>query len=220
MRRLKEIREKQALSQRALADISGVAQATISLIEQGERKARPSTLRKLAEALNVQPESLLGETPEEGIHPRSRFVAPPHDYLDAMERTEGYRAKLDQVRWRAREVLQSNDPAILEYIAFNTQFEIQNILDREADRVSVNSHETWREIFSVLQDLLDLHSAADDKLATLRKTPKEVSEEEQMIAAITEAYSYLAEETGEKERGEKVSSKEHIEKIVRDSLEN
>jgi DNA-binding CsgD family transcriptional regulator/DNA-binding Xre family transcriptional regulator len=65
--RLRFVRERQAVSQRALAAMSGVAQNTISQLERGERKAMPSTVRKLAEALGVEPAVLLGEalTPRE-----------------------------------------------------------------------------------------------------------------------------------------------------------
>ena len=56
---LKTLREEQALSQRDLAKLSGVAQDSIGQIERGERKARPSTIRKLAEALGVEPSKLL-----------------------------------------------------------------------------------------------------------------------------------------------------------------
>jgi DNA-binding CsgD family transcriptional regulator len=59
--RLRFVRERQAVSQRALAAMSGVAQNTISQLERGERKAMPSTVRKLAEALGVEPSVLLGE---------------------------------------------------------------------------------------------------------------------------------------------------------------
>jgi DNA-binding CsgD family transcriptional regulator len=41
--------------------MSGVAQNTISQLERGERRAMPSTVRKLAEALSVEPAVLLGE---------------------------------------------------------------------------------------------------------------------------------------------------------------
>jgi DNA-binding CsgD family transcriptional regulator len=59
--RLRFVRERQAVSQRDLAARSGVAQNTISQLERGERKAMPSTVRKLAEALGVVPSVLLGE---------------------------------------------------------------------------------------------------------------------------------------------------------------
>jgi transcriptional regulator with XRE-family HTH domain len=51
---LKEFRRQKGLSQKDLADISGVGQDTISGIESGRHEPRPSTLRKLAEALDVE----------------------------------------------------------------------------------------------------------------------------------------------------------------------
>jgi transcriptional regulator with XRE-family HTH domain len=56
--RLKELRERAALSQEDLARKSDVSRTTIARLEAGERPARPSTRRKLAEALGVLPEEL------------------------------------------------------------------------------------------------------------------------------------------------------------------
>ncbi len=56
--RLRELRREQALSQRDLEGMSGVAQHTISELEAGKREARPSTVRKLAQALGVEPRKL------------------------------------------------------------------------------------------------------------------------------------------------------------------
>src|SRR5215211_3987226 len=59
---LKFVREDQGWSQRTLAARSGVAQNTISQLERGERMAMPSTVRKLADALGVEPSVLLAES--------------------------------------------------------------------------------------------------------------------------------------------------------------
>lgn len=56
--RLKELRERAALSQMDLAARSGVSRATIADLEAGKRPARPSTRRKLAEALGIEPHEL------------------------------------------------------------------------------------------------------------------------------------------------------------------
>jgi transcriptional regulator with XRE-family HTH domain len=61
MDRLAELRERRALTLRELSDISGVAADTINQIELGHRKARPSTLRKLAKALDVNVRQLFEE---------------------------------------------------------------------------------------------------------------------------------------------------------------
>ncbi len=57
--RLLELREERALSQRDLSAIAGVAPDTIGQLERGERKAQPRTIRKLAEALSVEPKELM-----------------------------------------------------------------------------------------------------------------------------------------------------------------
>jgi transcriptional regulator with XRE-family HTH domain len=57
--RLRELRVERALSLRALAERSGVAYDTINKLELGQRPARLSTIRKLAEALGVEPRELM-----------------------------------------------------------------------------------------------------------------------------------------------------------------
>lgn len=52
--RLKEARAKQAYSQRDLAHRAGLRETTVYHVESG-RRARPSTIRKIADALGVQP---------------------------------------------------------------------------------------------------------------------------------------------------------------------
>jgi transcriptional regulator with XRE-family HTH domain len=51
---LRGLRERAALSQKDLAELSGVARATIADLEAGKRPARPSTLRKVAQGLGVE----------------------------------------------------------------------------------------------------------------------------------------------------------------------
>ena len=48
------------MSQEELAERSGVARDTISKLETGRRGAYPSTIRKLAAGLEVQPQLLMG----------------------------------------------------------------------------------------------------------------------------------------------------------------
>lgn len=54
MEELRRIRKLRGLSQVDLAALSGVSQYTITEVETGRREPRPSTLRKLAEALDVE----------------------------------------------------------------------------------------------------------------------------------------------------------------------
>lgn len=51
---LRHLRRQKGLTQQDLAELSGVSQYTITEVETGRREARPSTLRKLAEALDVE----------------------------------------------------------------------------------------------------------------------------------------------------------------------
>jgi len=56
---LKRIRNEYPLTVRELAEMSGVSYDTITKVENGHREARPSTIRKLAGALGVEPRELM-----------------------------------------------------------------------------------------------------------------------------------------------------------------
>ena len=57
--RIRELRERQALSLRELSELSGVNYNSIWRIEAGRTGAKPRTVRKLASALGVEPYELL-----------------------------------------------------------------------------------------------------------------------------------------------------------------
>ena len=57
---LRGFRRRAVMSQEQLAEKSGVARDTISKLETGQRKAYPTTIRKLAAGLEVEPGLLLG----------------------------------------------------------------------------------------------------------------------------------------------------------------
>jgi transcriptional regulator with XRE-family HTH domain len=59
--RLKELRRERVLSLRELEERSSVSYNTIWRIEDGRQGAHPRTVRKLAEALGVQPSELIRE---------------------------------------------------------------------------------------------------------------------------------------------------------------
>ena len=60
MATLKELREAAVLSQGDLAEKAHVARTTINEIENGtnQRRPRPSTIRRLAKALRVEPQDI------------------------------------------------------------------------------------------------------------------------------------------------------------------
>ncbi len=57
--KLRNIRERQALSLRELSGLSGVNYNAIWRIEVGRTGAQPRTVRRLAEALGVEPLELM-----------------------------------------------------------------------------------------------------------------------------------------------------------------
>ncbi len=56
---LKRLRTLNALTQEELADKADLTPAAVARIERNEAEPRPSTLRKLAQALGVQPRQLI-----------------------------------------------------------------------------------------------------------------------------------------------------------------
>ena len=56
--KLRQLREDRVLSTRELAEISGVHRHTILRLENAQTGAHPRTIRKLAEALGVEPKTL------------------------------------------------------------------------------------------------------------------------------------------------------------------
>lgn len=57
---LRNFRRRAVMSQEQLARRSGVARDTISKLETGQRRAYPTTIRKLATGLEVEPQLLMG----------------------------------------------------------------------------------------------------------------------------------------------------------------
>jgi transcriptional regulator with XRE-family HTH domain len=92
--RLAELRERRALTLRELGQMSGVAADTINQIELGHRKARPSTLRKLARALDIEvadffKEPALPKVEVRAEPGRSRGESPENvDNLEVLRRLE------------------------------------------------------------------------------------------------------------------------------------
>jgi transcriptional regulator with XRE-family HTH domain len=59
VQRLRALRQQRVLTLRELEERSGVAYNTIWHLEHGKREAQPRTVRKLAQALGVEPEELV-----------------------------------------------------------------------------------------------------------------------------------------------------------------
>lgn len=69
-KRLTELREKQGLSMRKLAERSGVSQPFISSIESGKKQPTLDSLLKLSDGLGITLIDLLGEEPAANSLPK------------------------------------------------------------------------------------------------------------------------------------------------------
>ena len=56
---MRQLRQERALSLRELGKMTGIAFDTINKLELGKRDAQPRTIRKLADALGVEPKELM-----------------------------------------------------------------------------------------------------------------------------------------------------------------
>jgi transcriptional regulator with XRE-family HTH domain len=57
--RLRDVRQRKALTQQQLAERAGVNRVTIARIEGGKDVPFPTTVRKVADALGVEPDDLM-----------------------------------------------------------------------------------------------------------------------------------------------------------------
>lgn len=69
--RVREIRRIRALTQAELAEQASTTKETVGKIELGYRQPRPTTIRALAAALDVEVEHLTGGVANAGTSPRT-----------------------------------------------------------------------------------------------------------------------------------------------------
>ena len=112
--RLREWRETMGETQATLGERSGVAEHTISRIEHGA-SLRPTTARKLADALGVavadlmeRPPVPLGDAPQGtgSLH----HVRRPHDSIEVSDEVEKASVRLEKVR----QILDARDAGKLD----------------------------------------------------------------------------------------------------------
>ena len=58
MKSLKILRRQKALSQREIAAIAGISTSTYNRVEKGLDEPMPKTMRKIAEALGIEPSDI------------------------------------------------------------------------------------------------------------------------------------------------------------------
>jgi transcriptional regulator with XRE-family HTH domain len=144
MEQLARLRELKGYSQRALAKESGVSPATIYELENGRRRPNPSTLRKLARALEVEVADLLG-----GEYPKDRNSSLEPTFNDVLE---DERRRADQREKRIR-ALPGWIRAAVEDEEFVQRFEAaKSSLARARDLLTRQRKEAKR-IIAQLRDL-------------------------------------------------------------------
>lgn len=144
MEQLARLRELKGYSQRALAKESGVSPATIYELENGRRRPNPSTLRKLARALEVEVADLLG-----GEYPKDRSSSLEPTFNDVLE---DERRRAEQLEKRIR-ALPGWIRAAVEDEEFVQSFEAaKSSLARAGDLLTRQRKEAER-IIAQLKDL-------------------------------------------------------------------
>jgi transcriptional regulator with XRE-family HTH domain len=88
LRAVKRLRLEKGWSQKDLADKSGVGQDTISGVESGKHEPRPSTLRKLAGALDTSVSNLFEE-----VVTRPKVEPPLFEEVDQRRRSKATEAR-------------------------------------------------------------------------------------------------------------------------------
>jgi transcriptional regulator with XRE-family HTH domain len=158
MEQLARLRELKGYSQRALAKESGVSPATIYELENGRRRPNPSTLRKLARALEVEVADLLG-----GEYPKDRSSSLEPTFNDVLE-DERRRAE----RQKRIQALPGWIRAAVEDEEFVQRFEAaKSSLARAGDLAAQQRKERGRSI-AKLRDLKE-RSAPPAELQAARR---------------------------------------------------
>jgi transcriptional regulator with XRE-family HTH domain len=157
--RLRELRDKRFLTVRELADEAGVSDDVIYKIENGHRGARRTTVRKLAQALGVEPQDLLAPKAQAPTSPaqaedEDRRSADQNDPTRAIART--LRVLVD---W-AQDTVRKGERDPLEFAQTLDELEqsLAKKLEPELQRSGASG--PWLEV--VFSELVDLGSVASE----------------------------------------------------------
>jgi transcriptional regulator with XRE-family HTH domain len=186
--RLAELREQKALTLHDLEELSGVGADGISKIENGHRKPRPATLRKLARALGVEVEDFfrepalpLAEVPKGAgladTGPSERFA--PASVLEeiaelwAAQLARGFydRRTLGQMSM-AGGILAMNHEADVSDVRESLPPHFLEQLEAAEDRFVAIGTQIW-EAQVALEEADREHSAPPDELAARREAKRE-----------------------------------------------
>jgi transcriptional regulator with XRE-family HTH domain len=174
---LKDLRRQRGWSQKDLAEESGVGQDTISGIESGRHEPRPSTLRKLADALGVEvadffrePALPKTEAPRGAGQSRAQRLEDLQTYEAYIsEIAEKYRAEAEPLLATLEDAKEPTEEDLDSLITLLTQtgwtfdggylFLEQDDVVVEAEKGSVAERRAVARVNSALNAIADVHEA-------------------------------------------------------------
>jgi transcriptional regulator with XRE-family HTH domain len=189
--RLKQLREEAVLTVHELAEASGVSDDTISKIENGQRVARPSTLRKLAQVLNVSPQELRRPAKTEELAGTGKGEAPRGAGLSEAgsfhKDAETFNGLADLLRWQLARVQPEQLPSLVHqgivvanWAAQKKRQEVDPLLDHALEEELAAAQEVEKAL-SAIEDALyaigdeakrqnaAIAAGVEDQLAVLRR---------------------------------------------------
>lgn len=87
-RRLSELLEERQMSQKDLADRTGLTPAAVSRYVSGDREPRPITVASIAKALGVEPATITGTAADKETDEAIRLIARNAHQLSDAQRAE------------------------------------------------------------------------------------------------------------------------------------
>ena len=163
---LRELRERAALSQEELGELAGISKNSVGQLERGEFNPRPATVRRLAEALGVEPEKLWDpkgltlpspELPdeaaeEERLHPSAQAIWESMSPEERQERLN--RVGLAKEKIEAGEIHIVSD-ALASYVERRTKMYEEDFKDPNSPHFrSVTAATLWAEMLHREANLL------------------------------------------------------------------
>ena len=168
MEKIKELRIERGLSQAKLAARAGVDPSTVNQIERGAREASPTTLRKIAQALDVNLAELLQETDSPKARRRSSPEPALFNGIDDERRSSRFAEAIVAAADKCVETMLAPhmDPKVAAGMvdaltAFHES--IMEPMKHEQYRQTLTEEE-GDEIFAVLKKLLEAASAGVRRL--------------------------------------------------------
>jgi transcriptional regulator with XRE-family HTH domain len=170
---LRGLRELHGLTQKELADVSGVSLRSVAGYEGGAH-ARPNTARRLAEALNVEVADLVGADSYPKAQAPPSPTQPPLNGFEEERRTQHlyvWKSYLSRrVEWCERVLQKSREDSFLNpFLSLDTAIQwamyvgIESTQLRNALQPEIRSYtDADSEIVGELHALLDRFDAVDD----------------------------------------------------------